>query len=34
MCTKFKATEQFFPSMAELIMLYKMVLTLSLGKKS
>ena len=27
MCTKFKATEQFFPSMAELIMLYKMVLT-------
>ena len=27
MCTKFKATEQFFPSMAELIMLYKTVLT-------
>ena len=26
-CTKFKATEQFLPSMAELIMLYKMVLT-------
>ena len=33
MCTKFKATEQFFPSMAELIMLYKMVLTFESGKE-
>ena len=33
MCTKFKATEQLFPSMAELIMLYKMVLTFESGKE-